>query len=162
MPRRAISLLSIVVVFSLGGCVTQQPATPSALATATPTATPTATATAEATTSVAPVPDPQAVVQAFYDWYLADGNYEDLLARPELTSEFVQYLTSFSGGYDAIVCAQDVPDSVQADPADISGSSATVPTTVSFGGSPGQPGQTVDLTLGPTGWQISMVNCGLG
>lgn len=105
------------------------------------------------------VPGPQAVVQAFYDWYLTDQDYSHLLARPDITPGFVRWLKSFSWGYNAIVCAQEVPDWVRAGSAAISGSSASVKTTVSFFGSSGQPGQTVKLSLGPRGWQISAVNC---
>jgi hypothetical protein len=107
------------------------------------------------------VSGPQAVVQAFYDWYLTDTDYSHLLARPDLTPGFVRWLKSFSWGYNAITCAQDVPDWVRAGPAAISGLSASVKTTVSFFGSSGQPGQTVKLSLGPTGWRISAVNCGI-
>lgn len=107
------------------------------------------------------VPGPQAVVQAFYDWYLTDTDYNHLLVRPDLTAGFVRWLRSFSWGYNPIVCAQDTPDWVKADSAAISGLSANVTTTVSFSGSSGQPGQTVKLSLGPKGWQISAVNCGI-
>ncbi|MGH2417132.1 MAG: hypothetical protein ACRDFY_02255, partial [Candidatus Limnocylindria bacterium] len=62
--------------------------------------------------------------------------------------------------YNAIVCAQALPESVQAGPAEVSESSATVPITISFAGSPAQPGQAVDLMLAPDGWKISAVNCG--
>jgi hypothetical protein len=70
----------------------------------------------------------------------------------------VQFLKDFTWGYNAIVCAQDDPDQVTATSEDISGSSATVTTIVSFGGS-AAPGQIVTLTLGPTGWQISSIDC---
>ena len=101
------------------------------------------------------------MVQAFYDWYLTDQDYNHLLARPELAPAFVEWLQGFSWEYNAIVCAQELPDSVLAGSAEVAGSSALVPTTVSFFGSAGQPGQTVDLTLGSDGWQISAVNCGV-
>jgi hypothetical protein len=105
-------------------------------------------------------PGPQDVVQAFYDWYLTDQVYDHLLARPDLSPTFIEWLRAFSEPYSPIVCAQGLPDSVQAGAAEVSGSSATVPITISFSTSPGQPGQTVSLTLGPGGWQISAVNCG--
>jgi hypothetical protein len=107
------------------------------------------------------VPGPQAVVQAFYNWYLTDTDYNHLLARQDLTPGFVRWLKNFSWGYNAITCAQEVPDWVQAGLAAISGLSASVKTTVSFFGSSGQPGQTVKLSLGTTGWRISAVTCGI-
>jgi hypothetical protein len=105
------------------------------------------------------VPGPQAVVQAFYDYYLTDAAYPDLVGRPDLTPGFVRYLMSFSGAANPIVCAEDDPAWVRAGPAAISGSSATVKMTVAFNGNP-LPGQTVKVALGPTGWRISAVDCG--
>jgi hypothetical protein len=102
---------------------------------------------------------PEEVVQAFYDWYLTDTDWNHLLVRPELTPAFVEELQNSELGYNPIVCAQDLPDSVHADSAIVEGSRAVVLTTVAFGGSAGQPGQTVDLELGPDGWLILAVNC---
>jgi hypothetical protein len=103
------------------------------------------------------VKGPQAVVQAFYTWYLTDQNYNHLLARPELTPAFVRWLKAFSGPYNPIVCAQDVPDWARAGPATISGLSALVRVVESF--TPSAAGIPVKLTLGPKGWQISGVQC---
>lgn len=97
---------------------------------------------------------PQAVVQAFYDWYVTDTNWNHLLIRPDLTSSFVRWLKSFDGAANPIVCAQDYPDTFTAGAATISGSSATVNVTSVLG----RP--TVKLALGPTGWRISTVDCG--
>lgn len=132
------------------------PSLPSLTATASPTST--ATATAAAATEE-PSVGPGDVVQAFYDWYLTDQDYNHLLARPELAPEFVEWLQNFSWEYNAIVCAQELPDWVLAEETAVEGPRALVPTTVSFFGSPGAPGPSVDLTFGPNGWQILHVNC---
>jgi hypothetical protein len=97
-------------------------------------------------------------VQAFYDWYLTDTDYNHLLARPELAPEFVEWLQAFTWEYNAIVCAQDLPDSVVADAAAVEGTSALVPTTISFIGFSDRPA-SADLTLGPEGWLITAIYC---
>lgn len=97
---------------------------------------------------------PQAVVQAFYDWYVTDTNWNNLLARPDITPSFVRWLTAFDGAANPIVCAQDYPDTFQAGSAAITGLSATVQVTSALG----HP--RVTLTLGPKGWLISMIDCG--
>jgi hypothetical protein len=108
--------------------------------------------------TVRAVSGPQAVVQGFYRWYLTDQNYNHLLARPDLTPAFVNWLKAFSWDYNPIVCAQDVPDSVSAGSVAISGSSANVTTTLVFDGFP--PAElAVNLALGPTGWRISAIQC---
>ena len=108
------------------------------------------------------VSGPQAVVQAFYKYYLTDAAYGDLVGRPDVTPGLIQWLKSFVGGANPIVCAQDNPDSVQAGLAVISSSSATVTTTEVWNGvlqSPGS-GPKVTLAFGPVGWQISAIDCG--
>jgi hypothetical protein len=112
--------------------------------------------------AVGTVLGPQAVVQAFYKYYLTDAAYGDLVGRPDVTPGFIQWLKSFAGAANPIVCAQDNPDSVQAGTAVVAGSSATVTTTEVWNGvlqSPGS-GPKVSLALGPVGWQISAVDCG--
>ena len=112
--------------------------------------------------SAVPTPSalgPQAVVQAFYDWYdRGRHSIADIVARPELTSGFVTWLKSFNGPASPIDCAQDVPAWVRAGPAMISGTSAVVKVDDSF--SPPAGGIPVHLALGPTGWQISAIDCG--
>jgi alpha-tubulin suppressor-like RCC1 family protein len=104
------------------------------------------------------VKGPQAVVQAFYDWYLSrSGAFAKLPSRAELTPGFIRSLHGFNGPYDPIVCAQDVPDWAKAGPPAISGSSATVHVVESF--SPSAAGVPVKLALGPAGWQISGIQC---
>ncbi|MEO7987747.1 MAG: hypothetical protein ABI766_14545 [Gemmatimonadales bacterium] len=97
---------------------------------------------------------PEAVVQAFYNWYVTDTNWNHLLVRPDLTPGFVALLKQFDGAANPIVCAQDYPDKFAAGAATMSGSSATVKVTSVLGN------PTVKLTLGPAGWRISAVDCG--
>jgi hypothetical protein len=97
-------------------------------------------------------------VQAFYDWYLTDTDYNHLLARPELAPEYVEWLEAFSWEYNPIVCAQDLPVSAVTDAEGLDGSSASVSLTLTFNGFPGRPAG-VDLTLGPEGWLIDAIYC---
>ena len=104
---------------------------------------------------------PQAVVQAFYDWYLIQiGVVPDLHARRDLTSGFVSWAEHYNDGQmfgaDPIVCAQDFPQSISAGAAAISGAVATVKITEVF-----NENQILSLkvTLGPSGWQISKGGC---
>ena len=108
---------------------------------------------------------PQAVVQAFYDWYLATPGafFQAEAGRPDLTPAFVRWLKNFYanspqvGGYDPFLCAQASPDSVRAGTAAISGLTATVAATQVWNGIVGPPGSgpKVSLVLAPAGWQIS-------
>jgi hypothetical protein len=102
---------------------------------------------------------PQAVVQAFYDWWVTSHDYRLLFVRPDVTPGFVQWFKSWNVEVDPILCAQANPDSVKAGPAAISGSSATLTTTEVWNGEP-LPGPKVKIALGPAGWQISAVDCG--
>ena len=97
-------------------------------------------------------------MQAFYDWYLTDQDYNHLLARPELAPEYVEWLEAFTWEYNPIVCAQDVPVSAVTDFAGVEGSSALVSITFTFAVDAGRPAG-VDLTLGPDGWLINEVYC---
>ena len=112
------------------------------------------------------VPGPQAVVQAFYDWYLAQvaTGTIDLHRRPDLTQGFITWFEGYGNGSmfgaDPILCAQAIPESVRAGTAAISGAQATVKITEAFAGNP--PPETVKLALGPAGWQISAVHCVVG
>jgi len=109
-------------------------------------------------------PGPQAVVQSFYTWYIAEtqaGGPANLRGRPDLTPAFVEWAEHYNdgqmfGGADPVLCAQAIPDSVSAGTATISGTKATVPVTEAFG-SPYTI--TVGLTLGSAGWQISTGGC---
>lgn len=108
-------------------------------------------------------PGPQAVVQSFYTWYIAElqGGAVNLRGRPDLTAAFVDWAEHYNdgqmfGGADPVLCAQAIPDSVTAGAAAISGTAATVVVTEVFG----EPYKiTVGLTLGSAGWQISTGGC---
>jgi hypothetical protein len=106
---------------------------------------------------------PQAVVQGFYDWYIAQIGGVDLSRRADLTPGFVYWAAHYNDnnmfGADPVVCAQDFPVSVRTGAATITGARATVKLTESF-----VPEQSLSVTLalGPTGWRISAVSCGAG
>ena len=125
-------------------------------------------ATAILASSVIPVvngaePGPQAVVQSFYTWYIAEaqaGGAVNLRGRPDLTPAFVDWTEHYNDGQmfgaDPVLCAQGIPESVRAGTAAISGAQATVPVTEVFA----EPYTiTVGLTLGSAGWQISTGGC---
>jgi hypothetical protein len=108
-------------------------------------------------------PGPQAVVQSFYTWYLAEaqaGGTVNLRGRHDLTPAFVNWAEHYNDGQvlgaDPVLCAQAIPDSVTAGAAAISGAQATVNVTEAFA----DPYRiTVGLTLGSAGWQISTGGC---
>jgi hypothetical protein len=106
---------------------------------------------------------PQAVVQAFYAWYIAQVGAVDLSRRADLTPAFIYWARHYNDndmfGADPVLCAQSVPDSVRAGSAAITGSRATVPLTEVFAI---ESSLQVTLALGPKGWQISAVSCGSG
>ena len=101
-------------------------------------------ATAILAWSVIPVvhgaaPDPQAVVQSFYTWYIAEaqaGGAVNLRGRPDLTPAFVTWTEHYNDGQmfgaDPVLCAQAIPESVTAGTAAISGAHATVIVTEVF------------------------------
>ena len=128
-------------------------------ATSAPTAAPGPSAALSLTPSPTVALGPVATVQAFYDWYdSGPQSIADIVARPELTPGFVTWLKSFNGPASPIDCAQDVPAWVKAGPAVISGTSAVVKVDDSFSLPAG--GIPVHLAHGPTGWQISAIDCG--
>jgi hypothetical protein len=108
-------------------------------------------------------PGPQAVVQSFYTWYIAEaqaGGAVNLRGRPDLTPAFVYWTEHYNDGQmfgaDPVLCAQAIPESVTAGTAAISGAQATVIVTELFA----EPYRiTVGLTLGSAGWQISTGGC---
>ena len=117
---------------------------------------------AEATEEVAP----EAVVTAFYDWYLgADEERQSPLADRAyraselLSSEFVAemdaLLDSFErGGYDPFLLAQDVPTSLAVGEAVVLGETALVPVETSFEGH----GLSVTLKRIDGEWKIDGVS----
>lgn len=103
--------------------------------------------------------EPQAVTQAFYDWYLAATNSgdRDLHGRADLTPEFIDSYYVLGFPYDPVLCGQDVPEWASAREATIDGDTATLIVTESWS-EPGT-GVPVDLVLSVSGWQISAIDC---
>jgi hypothetical protein len=115
---------------------------------------------------------PEKVVESFYEWYLGyigdrasdemrnplvDGAYR---SSEYLSEAFVQkvddLLASFEhGGYDPFLCAQDIPESISADKAMVSGDAASVMVHTSFAGHSLQ----VDLQQFEGQWKISDIIC---
>jgi hypothetical protein len=113
--------------------------------------------------SASPTGDPSAVVQSFYDWWIANygssASYED---RPELSPAFIQEVMDGAPyPLDRFMCAQAFAEAVEAGEATIDGDTAVVPLYQTYGTGPGSSQQTVDigLTFGPAGWQITSVDC---
>lgn len=110
---------------------------------------------------------PAETVQAFYNWYihyrgnpLTSGAYK---SSPYLGAEFVQKVEkltgSFSGGgYDPIICAQDIPSSFTVSGTNPSGAGSAVLVSTNF------PGHSfiVHLAQVKGRWVISDVTCGGG
>ena len=111
---------------------------------------------------------PDQVVQAYYRWYLdyarstgnplVDGAYRD---SEYLTAGLVQkvdgVLASFEGGgYDPFLCAQDIPESLTAEPVAGTATEASVLVRTSFEGHE----FTVALVLVDGRWLIDDVLCG--
>ncbi|MAT99687.1 MAG: hypothetical protein CL608_21305 [Anaerolineaceae bacterium] len=119
---------------------------------------------------------PDAVVQAFYDWYLAyigdpgsdnfrnpmvDKAYRD---APYLTESFVGHIDelleafhsgAYGSGYDPFLCAQDIPTEITPDVTFARNDMASVVVRSSF------PNQRVTVDLRPDGasWRISNITC---
>lgn len=162
-----------VMVMSLGLLACLAACAPDAMEDIVPTA-PSATlqpepAAPQEDVALPPTPGPERedageVVAGFYQWYLdyegsplAEGAYRD---HPVISPEFAQAvqdrLDSFeSGGYDPILCAQDLPDAVEIGTITISGDSAEVMVTTSFSGH----NFRVLLAAQDQGWQITDVVC---
>lgn len=109
-------------------------------------------------------PSPEQVTQDFYTWYigyaqtanpLVDKAYRNSEA---LTRDFVARLDEFTAGpmmFDPLLCAQDVPASVSAADAEVTGATATVHVTTSFAGH----AFDVRLTQEGNAWKIAEVIC---
>lgn len=123
---------------------------------------------------VCPLPEeaypqtPDAVVMAFYTWYLdyaAAGNplvdkaYHD---SPYLTADFANHVDEIiagfdRGGYDPFLCAQDIPDYIMPQSLIMNGPTPSILVQTSFD----QHFFTVDLRqMAGDIWQISNVTCG--
>ena len=122
---------------------------------------------------------PETVVESFYGWaidyqgfdpetgqfnnYLVDGSYAE---RPELAPEMIEHIQSVlasfegspGGGYDPILCAQDVPQSITVGEAQVQGNEARVLVETSFEGH----SFTVKLQQTDGTWQIIDVLCAVG
>jgi hypothetical protein len=175
-----LSLFLLLAALVLVGCApaahTQNTSVSSApgLAIVASTATPPPPATAVAEKQPE-LETPETIVRAFYDWYLAyfgdrsqgivnnplvDGAYRD---TPYLTTSFVQHIDELlaemrrqeAGGYDPILCAQDIPQFVEPDVTFSHNGMASVVLRSSF------PNQmvTVDLVPHNESWLISNITC---
>lgn len=121
-------------------------------------------------------PGPVEVTESFYSWYLANLGYgpetgdfrkpseADYEARPEASPELLarraEIIASFAemqgGGYDPLLCAQDVPESFSAELVETGDGEALVKVETSFVGH----SFGVRLQAGET-WQIVEVQCAL-
>jgi hypothetical protein len=117
---------------------------------------------------------PEEAVRGFYDWYLASSAYDEeagtrlnpladgrYRSSEYLAEEFVQkvdgIVASFDkGGYDPILCAQDLPESFTLDEVVLSGDTARLVVHTSFEGHM----FTVELQQVTGQWKISDVLCG--
>jgi hypothetical protein len=110
---------------------------------------------------------PEQTVANFYGWYthldenpLVSGAYTDRQdLSPAFIAEIAATLASFAdsetpGGYDPILLAQDVPVEVRPQAAQFTKDGATVTVEMIWGGNPTPTLRTVELVLGPIGWQI--------
>ncbi len=123
---------------------------------------------------VCPVPEeaypqtPDAVVMAFYNWYLdyaaasnplVDKAYHD---SPYLTADFANHVDEIiagfdRGGYDPFLCAQDIPDYIMPQSFIMNGPTPSILVQTSFD----HHFFTVDLRqMDGDIWQISNVTCG--
>jgi hypothetical protein len=117
-------------------------------------------------------PGPAAVVQDFYDWYLAyigdrsegefnnplvDGAYkQSVYLSPGFITEVDETLASFDkGGFDPFLQAQDVPESIVVEGEEIAGEEAMVTALRYWGGNPDPSSLTVQLQNLADGWQIT-------
>lgn len=124
-------------------------------------------------------PAPEAVVESFYAWYLTANGYDEASGemrnslvdgsyreRPELAPEMIErveaILASFAegpgGGYDPILCAQDIPTGISTGEAEFTGETARVPVETSFEGH----SFIVELTQLEGQWLMSDVLCAAG
>jgi hypothetical protein len=116
--------------------------------------------------------EPVATVESFYGWYLDNLGYDpeqdsfrkpsepELEARPELSVQLLArrqgILASLgeTGGYDPLICAQDIPTSFKVELVEQSKTEALVAVETSFSG------HRFSVRLEPIeGWQITEVLC---
>jgi hypothetical protein len=116
---------------------------------------------------------PDEVVTEFYADYLAysgdpaSGDFRNPMVdrmyaeRSDLTDEFItqidELLASFDGaGYDPLLCAQAIPESITTAEATINGDEAVVHVTTSFI----DHSLDVELIKMDGGWKINNIRCG--
>jgi len=152
---------AVLALVSLNGCAPRSSTSPCE----TPCPLPTAVfLPAEAT--------PQQVVEQFYDWYLAatrgpapasaiqegpvqDGGY----LTPEAVRRIEETIASFDrGGYDPVLCAQDVSESIAVQAVEVGAARAEVWLTASSAGH----SLKVELVHGEQGWLIDAIVCQVG
>jgi hypothetical protein len=125
-----------------------------------------------ATANQAPTSSPTEVVESFYSWYLDNLGHDpeaeifrkpsedELEARPELSNEVLslrlETLASFGevGGYDPLICAQDVPNEIQTELVSNDNNEARVLVSTDFSGH-----QFTVRLKAADGWQIVEVIC---
>jgi hypothetical protein len=106
---------------------------------------------------------PEEVVEGFYNWYTeypGNPNQGAYRASPFLTESLMdstaEIVAGFQmGGYDPFLCAQDIPDKIYVNAADISGQTAEIRVTSSFGGHEFK----VLLVQEDGEWKIDEVRC---
>jgi hypothetical protein len=107
---------------------------------------------------------PEEVVEGFYNWYLEypgnpnQGAYrESPFLTVSLMDKTAETVAGFQmGGYDPFLCAQDSPDKIFVDRAEISGGTATIRVTSSFQGHEFR----VQLVQEDGEWKMDQVQCG--
>ena len=107
---------------------------------------------------------PEEVVESFYNWYLqnphnplSDRSYQD---SPFLSLDMIEYVNQMLDEEsrpeaDPFLCAQDVPQELSVQPAEISGVTASVLVT----GPLPEYEFTVNLSIDDHEWKIKQVVC---
>lgn len=107
---------------------------------------------------------PEEVVESFYNWYieypgspLANRGYaESLYLSEKMVVRLDELIASFEGGgYDPILCAQDLPNEIFVREATVSENTAEVPIESSFQGH----SIVVNLVLRNGEWKIDGTSC---
>ncbi|MBN1890944.1 MAG: DUF3828 domain-containing protein [Thermoflexales bacterium] len=158
IKRFSLLVLSIVSILAASGCASA----PSEAA-APPTSTPSLGIDDPSGKS------PEQVTEAFYNWYiryaspaagrnpLVDGAYKRTAYMTDrLVTSIEQTLASFDkGGYDPILCAQDIPQNISVSRASVAGASASLTLNTSFSGHSFQ----VNLAQVEGQWKLDEIVC---
>jgi hypothetical protein len=108
---------------------------------------------------------PEEVVESFYNWYLeypgnptVDGAFKEspFLAETKIKSVEEELQLRMDGGADPFMCAQDLPEKIYAQPAEIEAAQARVRVNSTF------VGHTflVELEVQDGEWKIVHILCG--